>query len=408
MNLDETTISGRSHPAQPKARRLRGVDATRGIALVGMMGVHALYTGDLDEGPALWYSVAGGRAAATFAVLAGLGIAFSTGRERIRPGAQGWSIAASLTVRALAIAFIGLALGYSDPDIADVILTYYGVLFLLAIPLVFLSTRALAVTGVAVALLMPVVSMPLRVLLPAPRLENPTFAWLFSDPLGLLAEILLTGVYPVLPWTTYLCAGLLLGRLRLSTVRTAWRLLVGGTALAAGAWLVSWSLLRPLGGLEKITEAGEAAGMPSGAVDYIVAFGPTGNPPTSSWWWLALCSQHSATPSDLLHTTGVAVGLLGLMLLLAHVSNPNYRLALDAFIEPLAAAGSMTLTLYSAHVVFMNSPLDVFDEELSLAIQVLVAVFFALLWQHHVGRGPLESGVTWLSKKARTAVEHRA
>ena len=32
-----------------------------------------------------------------------------------------------------------------------------------------------------------------------------------------------------------------------------------------------------------------------------------------------------------------------------------------AVLRPLAAAGAMTLTLYTGHILFLNSPLDAYD-----------------------------------------------
>ena len=56
-------------------------------------------------------------------------------------------------------------------------------------------------------------------------------------------------------------------------------------------------------------------------------------------------------------------------------------------LTPLAAAGSMTLTLYTAHVVFLNSPLDVYDETPAYLLQVAAALVFALAWSATMGRG---------------------
>jgi hypothetical protein len=72
---------------------------------------------------------------------------------------------------------------------------------------------------------------------------------------------------------------------------------------------------------------------------------------------------------------------------------PGLRRAIDLVLAPLAAAGSMTLTLYTAHIVFMNSPLDEFDPTPGYVVQVVAALLFALVWRRRVGRGPLE-GVT--------------
>ncbi|HLR94133.1 MAG TPA: heparan-alpha-glucosaminide N-acetyltransferase domain-containing protein [Jiangellaceae bacterium] len=103
------TLENTAVPA--KKQRLVGVDATRGLALLGMMAVHALWAFD-DEGHVTWtYELAAGRSAATFAVLAGIGIAFMTGRRQVT-GTDRRAVA----VRALIIGMIGLALGYADSD----------------------------------------------------------------------------------------------------------------------------------------------------------------------------------------------------------------------------------------------------------------------------------------------------
>ena len=66
-----------------------------------------------------------------------------------------------------------------------------------------------------------------------------------------------------------------------------------------------------------------------------------------SWWYLALPDPHSHTPVDLPHTLGSAGAVLGAALLLTGV--PIVTRALS----PVAAAGSMALTLYSAHLVLL-------------------------------------------------------
>ena len=133
----------------------------------------------------------------------------------------------------------------------------------------------------------------------------------------------------------------------------------------------------------------------------ILSFGADGTTPTTTAWWLAVRMPHTGTPLDLLHTTGTAVALLGSLLLLGHLTTPVLRKAIDLALAPLAAAGSMTLTLYTAHIVFMNSPLDVFGATSGYLVQVMVALLFAQVWRRRVGRGPLE----WLTTAAtrRTA-----
>ena len=107
-------------------------------------------------------------------------------------------------------------------------------------------------------------------------------------------------------------------------------------------------------------------------------------PAGGSPWWLATDAPHSSTPFDLLHTTGTALLVLGLALLLAPV--------LGAAVRPLAAVGAMTLTLHSVHVLVVT----IAGEErpgVLWGTQVLSFAVFALLWLHAFPRGPLETAV---------------
>ncbi|MGH3923330.1 MAG: heparan-alpha-glucosaminide N-acetyltransferase domain-containing protein, partial [Pseudonocardiaceae bacterium] len=287
-------------------------------------------------------------------------------------------------------------------DMVSVILPHYAVLFLLAIPLVFLPTRALVMVGLAAAVAVPVVSHVIRDYLPDPLPGNPSFGYLFDDPGRLLIGLLLTGIYPVLPWMAYLCTGLVIGRLRLSSARVAARLFGAGLVLAVTAAAAAWVLLGPLGGMAQIKAGAVQDGMSAAEVSDLLTFGPDGTTPTSTWWWLAVDSPHSTTPLDLLHTIGTSVALLGALLLLStHVAQPVLRKLIAAGLMPFAAVGSMTLTLYTTHVLFLSSPLDVHDPPIDYALQVVMAMLFALIWRTTMKRGPLEALVAWLAQRAR-------
>jgi Heparan-alpha-glucosaminide N-acetyltransferase, catalytic len=382
--------------------RLRGVDATRGVALLGMMAVHALYSYGPDDRPTVVYSLAAGRSAAVFAVLAGLGIAFLTGRRRVALGRPALEAAASLGARALVIGAVGLALGYVDPAIAAVILPSYALLFVIAVPLVLLPTPALVALGTAIAVGTPVLSHRLRASLPVPQPDNHSFADLATDPSGTATELLLTGAYPVLVWTAYVCVGIAIGRLRLSSPRVAVVLLAVGSAVAAAATGLSAWLLGAKGGLAAIEAAG--TGRSTVSVADVLDFGAGGVTPTTSIWWLAVRAPHTGTPIEVVHTTGSAVALLGVLLLLGHLTVPVLGTLTAAVLAPLAAAGSMPLTLYTAHLVFMSSPLDVLEAVPGYVVQAVGVLLFALAWRQAVGQGPLEVLVHGVSGRARRAV----
>src|SRR6266511_5488274 len=71
----------------------------------------------------------------------------------------------------------------------------------------------------------------------------------------------------------------------------------------------------------------------------------------TSWWRLASPAPYSSTPVDLVHTLGAAMALLGAVLLLTRI------ILVARVLRPVAVAGSMTLTLYSAHVLFVATGL---------------------------------------------------
>lgn len=388
-----------------RARRLVGVDATRGVALLGMMAVHSLMETDSYGHPTLAFAVFGGRAAATFAVMAGVGLSFMTGRRRVTfrnlPSA-----AALLLARALTIGAIGLALGYADASVGAVILPYYAVLFALAIPFLVLPNWAVALAGLAAAIGMPAL---VHVLLPhvtPPTLDNPTLAYLVQHPARLLIELTINGEYPALPWLAYLCAGLVVGRLRLSSLRTAISLAVTGLVLAVGAAVVS-SMLLSSGGLGKIWAAQPDSTLTIPETTELLTFGGDGTTPASTWWWLAINAPHTSTPPDLIGTIGSAIALLGVLLLLGRIRFAVMSRVISAIFAPLAAAGSMTLTLYAAHIAFINSEYDVYEPTTGYLIQVVAVLLIGLAWRATAGRGPLESLVTTMGLRAQHVARRR-
>jgi len=406
--LGSASLVGAEKAGRVRAR-LVGVDAARGAALLGMIAVHSLPEADAAGEPTLWYTVASGRAAAAFAVLAGVGLAFLTGRRQVPLSARRATVA-GLAVRALLIGVLGLVLGQIDTVLQAVVLTYVGMALLLAIPLVFRPTWQIALVGVGVAGLAPAFSFYLHPHLPEPALVNPTFGYLVDNPLGLLVELVVTGLYPALPWLAYVCAGLVVGRLTLTSARVALGLVATGAVLAAAASAASSVLLIRFQGLARIWAAQPASGWTVEETRNLLAFGGDGTPPVFTWWWLAVDAPHTSTPFNLLSTTGTALAVLGLLLLVGHASGPLLRGLVGLARTPLAVLGSMTLTFYTGHVLFVNSQYDTFDPVGGFLVQIGVALLIGIAWRATGGRGPLEALVSALAGFARrvaSAGSHR-
>jgi uncharacterized membrane protein len=364
--------------------RLSGVDAARGIALLGMMSVHIVPAVDETGRTSTAFLVASGRASALFAVLAGVGLALTTGGPHPYRDRRLLATRSGLIARASLLALLGLMLGAVDTPVA-IILVYYAPLFVCALPFLSLGARALLPLAVGWALLAPALSHMVRSSLYESGGGNPTFGSL-AEPGALAAELFLTGYYPVLPWMAYLLAGLAVGRLALNSPRVAAGLLVGGAGLALLAKAVSWTLLYPLGGLDRIV------GSP--AVERRLSTSLGGTTPTTSWWWLAVSGPHAGTPLDLLHTIGTALGVLGACLLVVRIAAP--------LLTPLVAAGGMTLTLYSLHVVALGAAGSGADGAALLTVHAIVALAFALTWRAHHRRGPLEAVASAAERSVRT------
>jgi len=334
----------------------------------------------------LSHAVASGRAAALFAVLAGVGLGLASGGARRVQGRALRAARFGVLARACLLAAVGLLLGRVDsPPL--VILAYYGLLFLVAVPVLGLSGRLIAVLAVIAAVTTPLVSYALRTSRESAPIEEP-------GGVDLLVDLFLTGTYPVLTWTTYLFAGLAVSRLHLDRTSVAGRLFALGSLLAVGAKVVSAIVLEAVGGAERLA----ASGQPLDSVEASLASGMFGSTPTTDWRWLTVSAPHSGTTLDFVHTVGVALAVLGGCLLLA-------RLLPARSILPLAAMGSMTFTLYSLHVLVLakDSPFLVDDRQTLWLAHVVVALGLASLWRTTMGRGPLEALAAWADRLARRA-----
>jgi hypothetical protein len=369
-----------------RSGRISGVDAARAVALVGMAAVHVMpLRGPYGTGT-LVGEVAYGRASALFAVLAGVGVALGSGGTRLPDTARAHAEAAvGLLVRGLLVGLLGLALVALDPPVA-VILAYYGLLFVVATPLLGLRAGALAAGAVLCCAATPVLSHLLRAGGPDNPGPQPGLDAL-AAPGDLLTTLALTGYYPVLTWTTYLLAGMAVGRLDLHRTRTAAALLAGGAALAVAASAVSALLLGPHGGAAMLGR--EVDDRHHGSV------------PTDTWWWLAVEAPHAGTPADLAHTVGSALAVLGAALLLARLSPP--------LVWPLAAAGSIPLTLYTLHVVAVTIEPGRGPYALTvLGWNVAGALAVGMTLRLAGWRGPLETAVSAAGRLARGVVHDTA
>lgn len=308
-----------------------------------MIATHTLVSVTPEGNTTFLQQVAGGRSSALFAVLAGASMALMSGRTEPVTGRPAIRVATRLAVRALIVSAIGLLLGQLDTSVA-VILTYYGLLFLLGIPFLQLRAAPLAVIAAMGLVTGPVVSHLVRGYLPETSYDSPTFGMLATSPVQLFSELAFVGYYPAATWLPYLVAGMAIGRSDLTNRQLAWVLAIGGQVLAGLAKGVS-ALLLMNDSVRAALLATYSGPSRSDDLDQIIEHGLYGVTPTGSWGWLAVSGPHSGTPFDLAHTIGTSVSVIGVCLLVVPFAQRLFAVVFGA--------GEMTLTLYSLHVVLL-------------------------------------------------------
>lgn len=366
--------------------RFVGIDVARGLALLGMMVAHI--EPKMVGGRVPWTQrLTTGNSAALFAVLAGVSLALLTGGSNPHIGRRRLTDSMAIALRACLIFVIGILLEHVHPAGIAVILPYYGVLFVLALPFLWLRASHLFMVGGLWMCVAPVVSQAFRLLDPTSVAGG--FGGL--GPFAILLRLLITGEYPAFTWVSYLCCGLAVGRLGLRRERTAVGLMGGGVALAVSASLVSAVTTALPGVHEQLlrTWPGPVASSWSSLQPHLQV-GLEGVTPTGNWWWLWINAPHSGSVTDLAFTSGTALAVIGLALLMTRVATRWWQL--------IFGAGAMTLTLYSLHLIMVLPQTwpDYGQRRLLPEVSVVVVVGFVFAALHW--KGPLEAVVTITSK----------
>ncbi|MEY2848236.1 MAG: hypothetical protein RI885_901 [Actinomycetota bacterium] len=327
------------------APRIVGIDLARGLAVLGMFIAHAIPRPDVGE------LLVDGRSSILFATLAGVSLGLITGGDRPLPRGRRRTRVLGVLVRAAAIFVIGALLLLLDSEIA-IILDYYGIMFVLLIPLLFLPRWLLAVIAGVLAVAMPAYAMTL------PFVDE-------SDPGldGALQDYLFTGYYPALVWLPFLLVGLICARSGLARPATQLAMTGGGVLAAVVGYTVG-------------------AVLPGAAA-----------------------TAHSGSTAELVGSGGVAVAVTGVVLWMTAPDRGAFGRVIRTATSPLAAVGSLALSVYVLQIIVLAMAVALRAEGSVdypgwplLTVLVFGSLIGAWLWRRFVGRGPLERAIGALSR----------
>lgn len=363
-----------------------GIDAGKGFALLAMLAVHALPQFDPATGDATWsWTMFGGTATALFCVLAGTGLALTTGADERYRGRRFQRSLVNIVIRALLLFGVGVAVN-SIMDLGQAnILVYFAAMYLLALPLYALRGRQLLVLVMLFVVLTPIVRYVFDHQIQGAGFHaNPVMTDLANDPLGVVSTIFLTGTFPAITWITFICLGLAIGRLSLLRPGAPLLLVTTGLIIGGGAKLVSWMITRSTAGYNLIWDAFPEASQAQ--IDRFLEFGPDGTMPTGSPGWLLSAAPLTGTPLSIAIGGGFSLAIIGACIGLAQKLQP--------VLKPIIDVGTMPVTIYVGHLLLFSLAGHIVSGWALFTLETVLLVAFAMLWRKQFSQGPLEYVIT--------------
>ncbi len=357
--------------------RIIGYDLARALAVFGMVVVNfKIVMGAEENGPEWLVNLVGllnGRAAATFVVLAGVGLSLLSRKGRGLADRDLLAHDRRILLKRAAFLFI-IGLLYTPIWPAD-ILHFYGVYIAVAAFLLGAPTRRLWALAGSLVLGFGVMLFCLDY---EQGWDWSTLSYEgFWTPDGMVRHVFFNGFHPVVPWLAFLLLGMILGRQDMSSAVLQRRVFAWGAGVAAAAELVSWLFIRAI-----------PAGDPAEQEIILAIFGTGPMPPM---------------PLYMLAGAGTACAVIAAMVALGQ------RCRDSAWLAPFVATGQLALTLYVAHVVIGMGTLEAIGRLnnqtlgyslLASGLFCLAGVGFAHVWRKRAKRGPLEAIMRTLTDSA--------
>ncbi len=369
-----TTSTPKPTPRKP---RLVGLDVARALAIFGMviinLSIVSIMFSDNGFNPFsnfVWGTInglIGGRAAATFVILAGIGTAIGS-RNKL-----------SLYKRALFLLLFGyLWLPIWPADI----LHFYAFYIAVGTTFLFIPERWFR-TSLLVAIGFLLAGTTLYLVLGpgffANYNGNGDYEGLWT-PVGFFTNLFLDGYHPIIPWLGFFLFGMLLGTFNLAKRKTQVVMLAGGLCAA---------LL-----FERLSAIAIA--------NFGAEFGMVGFQNYSGWANL-LWTNNGQPPSPFYVLAGgaTATAFIGGISLIVE------RFPVAKWVSVLSRTGQLALTVYVGHYFLGVLPISSLAEAgvsfpawlgyLWAAAYYALVLVFAWHWKKRFKRGPLEAILRWFS-----------
>jgi uncharacterized protein len=353
-------------------KRIIGIDVARAFAVIGMILVNfKMVLGQQGE---TWVkhfsSLLDGKAAATFVVLAGIGIAFMTNSAVNQNSFDKIKIVKKrIFKRALFLFFVGLSYIVIWP--AD-ILHFYGIYMMITLLLIQSKPKKIIYSSIAIVLIYPILILFLNYETGwnFTSLEYTDF-WTFN---GFLRNLFLNGFHPVIPWTAFMLVGLWFGKQDLTNNR-----FVRKSALFSLIIFIVLQLISKLA----VTILSDGSVTTTEELQSILGTNPM--PPL---------------PIYMISGSSIAIFIITVCIIISQEFENTF------IIKALTKTGQLALTFYVAHVVLGMGLIEViFDKKLgehSLNFSIIYGlvfslgcIIFAVIWSKYKKSGPLE----WIMRK---------
>jgi uncharacterized membrane protein YeiB len=353
-------------------QRIIGIDVARALAVIGMIIVNfKVVLGDNGQSWVKSFaSIFDGKAAATFVVLAGVGLALMT-NSAIKSNDKAKLKITQIRIAKKALFLFILGISYISIWPAD-ILHFYGIYMAITLVLLTQKEHTILILGIAIILAYPILITVLNYEA-GWNFETLDYQnlWTFK---GFIRNLFFNGFHPAFPWTAFMLFGYWFGKQDLNNNKF----------LRKTFWM-STIIFIAIQGLSYLSISILSEGNQEAVAELETILGTKPMPPL---------------PIYMFNGIAVAFAIISACILIAK----KYENSL--IINALHKTGQLALTFYVAHVLIGMGMIEVINPskmgkytiEFSITYAILfslLCILFAVIWKKHKKSGPLE----WIMRK---------